>query len=171
MLAAVLAVMIAGATLVGACVLFLTDTPQRALQLAMTDAPAADVQVGVALGFPEDPDDPDVDERVAATARDASGAVAEASAMLVRPFGDLPTTETAWTSTVMRYLPPDGGPLRLGYLADLDDLDARGTLVVGPLAGPVGRGRAADVRGTGAQPRRRERDLARRRPRAAVAPS
>ncbi len=123
--------MVAGAGLVGACVLLMTASPQRALQLAMADAPAGDVQVGVALGFPEDPDDPDVDERVAATARDASGAVAEASDLLTSPFGDLPTTETVWTSTVMGYLPPDGGPLRLAYLAELDDLDSRGTIVSG----------------------------------------
>lgn len=130
-LAAVLAVMVAGAALVGACVLLSTASPQRALQLTMVRAPGDDVQVGVALGFPEEPDDQDVDDRVAATARDASGAVAEASALLTAPFGDLPTTETVWSSTVMQYLPPDGGPLRLGYLAELDDQDARGTLVSG----------------------------------------
>ena len=131
MLAAVLAVMIAGAALVGVCVLLTTAAPQRALQLTMVRAPGSDVQVGVALGFPDDPDDPGVNERVAATARDPSGAVAEASALLTGPFGDLPTTETVWTSTVMQYLPPDGGPLRLGYLAELDDRDARGTLASG----------------------------------------
>ncbi len=72
-----------------------------------------------------------MDERVAATARDATAAVADASALLAAPFGALPTRETVWTSTVMQYLPPDGGPLRLAYLAELDDLDARGTLVAG----------------------------------------
>lgn len=131
MLVAVLTVMIAGAALVGACVLLMTASPQRALQLAIVRTPVADVEVGVALGFPEDTDDPEVSERVAATARDASGAVAEASAMLVEPFGDLPTTTTTWISTVMRYLPPDGRPLSLAYLAELDDDDARGTLVAG----------------------------------------
>ncbi|MET0789041.1 MAG: FtsX-like permease family protein [Cellulomonas sp.] len=148
-LAAVLAVMVAGSALVGACVLLLTDSPQRALQLAMVRATGASVQVGVALGFPEDPDDPDVDERVSATARDASGAVAEASALVTGPFDGLPTTETAWTSTVMRYLPPDGGPLRLAYLAELDDLEARGTVAsgrwpaaAGEIALPVAAARA-----------------------------
>lgn len=131
MLVAVLTVMIAGASVVGTCVLLLTASPQRALQLAMVRTPVADVEVGVALGFPEDPDDPDVSERVAATARDASGAVAEAQAMLTAPFGDLPTTTTSWTSTVMRYLPPDEGPLRLAYLAELDDREVRGTLATG----------------------------------------
>ncbi|GIG20624.1 hypothetical protein Cch01nite_13480 [Cellulomonas chitinilytica] len=130
-LAAVLAVMVAGAALIGACVLLTTASPQRALQLAIVRAPAADVQVGVALGFPDDPDDPDVTERVAATARDASGAVADATALLTAPFGDLPATVTTWTSTVMRYLPPDAGPLRLAYLAELDDPDARGTVASG----------------------------------------
>ncbi|MEZ0448047.1 ABC transporter permease [Cellulomonas sp. ICMP 17802] len=130
-LAAVLAVMVAGSALVGACVLLLTASPQRALQLAVVHAPADDVGVGVALGFPEDPDDPDVDERVAATSRDASGAIAQASGLLRAPFGDLPTTQTTWLSTVMRYLPPDGGPLRLSYLAELDDREARGTIVSG----------------------------------------
>ncbi|WP_156374080.1 permease [Cellulomonas sp. Leaf334] len=130
-LVAVLTVMVAGASLVGTCVLLLTASPQRALQLAMVRAPVADVEVGVALGFPEEPDDPDVSERVATTARDASGAAAEAVAMLTDPFGDLPTTTTAWSSTVMRYLPADGRPLRLAYLAEPDDRDARGTLVGG----------------------------------------
>jgi hypothetical protein len=130
-LAAVLAVMVAGAALVGACVLLNTASPQRALQLTMVRAPGDDVQVAVALGFPEEPDDPDVDERVAATARDASGAVSQAADLLRAPFGDLPTTETVWTSTVMQYLPPNGGPLRLGYLAELDDREARGTLALG----------------------------------------
>ena len=67
-LAAVLAVMVAGSALVAVCVLLTTAAPQRALQLAMSDAPAADVQVAVALGFPEDVDDRDVDPLVAATA-------------------------------------------------------------------------------------------------------
>ncbi len=141
--------MIAGSALVGACVLLTTASPQRALQLAMVGAPRGDVGVDVALGFPQDPDDPDVNARVAATARDASEAVAKASALLTAPFGDLPTTETAWVSTVMRYLPPDGGPLRLAYLAELDDQDARGTLasgrwpaVAGEVAMPTSTARA-----------------------------
>lgn len=130
-LAAVLAVMVAGSALVGVCVLLTTAAPQRALELAMSDASPADVQVGVALGFPEDADDPDVDPLVAATARDASDAVATATGLLTAPFGDLPTTQTTWTSSVMQYLPADGGPVRLGYLAELDDPDARGTVVSG----------------------------------------
>ncbi|MBO9555153.1 FtsX-like permease family protein [Cellulomonas sp.] len=130
-LVAVLAVMVVGSALVGTCVLLTTAAPQRALQLTMVRAAQEDVAVGVALGFPEDPDDPDVGERVAATARDASDAVAQASSLLTAPFGDLPTTRTTWTSTVMRYLPPDGGPLRLAYLAELDDPDARGTVASG----------------------------------------
>src|SRR3954453_3691834 len=109
-LGAVMAVMVAGSALVGVCVLLTTSAPQRALQLAIVHAPAADVQVGVALGFPEDPDDPLVDKRVAATARDSTEAVAQATALLTEPFGHLPTTVTAWTSTVMQYLPGDGGP-------------------------------------------------------------
>ncbi|MDM7854988.1 FtsX-like permease family protein [Cellulomonas alba] len=130
-LAAVLAVMIAGSALVGACVLLTTASPQRALQLAMVHAPDPDVQVSVALGFPEDPNDSSIDARIAATARDASAAVAQASSMLTKPFGALPTTLTTWTSTVMEYLPDTGDALRLGYLAELDDRDARGTLTAG----------------------------------------
>ena len=47
MLAAVMAVMVAGSAVVGVCVLLMTSSPQRALQLAIVGAPAADVQVGV----------------------------------------------------------------------------------------------------------------------------
>lgn len=130
-LAAVLAVMVVGSALVGVCVLLTTAAPQRALQLALADAPAADVEVRAALGFPENPDDPDVDPLVAATAQDPSDAVAAATSLLTAPFGDLPTTRTIWTSSVLRYLPSDGGPVRLGYLAELDDPDARATLVTG----------------------------------------
>ncbi|MGW6129752.1 FtsX-like permease family protein [Cellulomonas sp. NPDC055163] len=140
-LAAVLVVMVAGSALVGVCVLLTTAAPQRALQLAMAAAPEPDVQVGVALGFPEEPDDPAVDSLVAATARDASEAVATASALLTEPFGDLPTAQTAWRSSVMRYLQADGGDVRLGYLAELDDPDARGTVVSGRW--PAGPGEVA----------------------------
>ncbi|WP_426593773.1 FtsX-like permease family protein [Cellulomonas sp. McL0617] len=140
-LAAVLAVMVAGSALVGACVLLVTASPQRALQLAIAGAPHADVQVGVALGFPEDPDDPTTDPRVAATAREPAAAVARAAALLTAPFGHLPTTTTTWTSTVMQYLPPDGGALRLSYLADLDDPDARATITSGRW--PVAAGEVA----------------------------
>ena len=131
LLAAVMAVMVAGSALVGVCVLLMTAAPQRALQLAIVQAPAADVRVGVALGFPENPDDPLVDKRVSATARDSTEAVAQASALLTAPFGNLPTTVTAWTTTVMQYLPADGGPLRLAYLADPGDAAAHGTILSG----------------------------------------
>src|SRR3954454_12592733 len=141
MLAAVLAVMVAGSALVGVCVLLTTTSPQRALQLAILHAPVADVQVGVALGFPEDPDDPAVDKRVQATARDATGAVAQASALLTGTFGHLPTTVTAWTSTVMQYLPQDGGPLRLAYFADPGNAAAHGTILSGRW--PVAAGEVA----------------------------
>ena len=141
MLAAVMAVMVAGSALVGVCVLLTTAASQRALQLAIVHAPAADVQVSVALGFPENPDDPAVDKRVAATARDATGAVAQASALLTGTFGHLPTTVTAWTTTIMQYLPEDGGPLRLAYLADLGDAAAHGTILSGRW--PVAAGEVA----------------------------
>ncbi|ROS24019.1 FtsX-like permease family protein [Cellulomonas sp. PhB150] len=130
-LAAVLAVMVAGAALVGVCVALTTAAPQRALQVAVVDASAADVQVGVALGFPDGTDDSEVDARVTATAQDPSAAVAQASALLTGTFGDLPTTVTTWSSTIMQYLPVTSGPLRLAYLADLDVPDARGTVVAG----------------------------------------
>jgi hypothetical protein len=141
MLAAVMAVMVAGSALVGVCLLLTTVSPQRALQLAIVHAPAADVQVGVALGFPDDPDDPAVDKRVAATARNASGAVAQASALLTGTFRRLPTTLTAWTSTIMQYLPKAGGPLRLAYLADPGSAAAHGTIVAGRW--PVAAGEVA----------------------------
>ncbi|MBD8058212.1 permease [Cellulomonas sp. JH27-2] len=129
-LAAVLAVMVAGSALVGVCVMLTTASPQRALQLAVVRAPAADVQVGVAIGFPDDPADT-VDELVATTARDPHEAVAQATSLLTGVFGLLPTTTTTWSSTVMEYLPSGGGGLRLGYLADLDDPATRATLVSG----------------------------------------
>ncbi len=141
MLAAVAAVMVAASALVGVCVLLTTITPPRALQLAIVHAPAADVQVGVALGFPENPDDPGVDERVATTARDATGAVAQASELLTGTFGQIPTTVTAWTSTIMQYLPVDGRPLRLAYLADPGDAAAHGSILAGRW--PVSAGEVA----------------------------
>ena len=141
MLAAVAGVMIAASALVGVCVLLTTVTPPRALQLAIVHAPAADVQVGVALGFPENPDDPAVDPRVAATARDATSAVAQASDLLTGTFGQIPTSVTAWTSTIMQYLPTDGRPLRLAYLADPGDAAAHGSILSGRW--PVSAGEVA----------------------------
>jgi hypothetical protein len=141
MLAAVMAVMVAASALVGVCVLLMSVAPPRALQLAIVHAPAPDVEVGVALGFPEHPDDPGVDKRVAATARHPAGAVTQASTLLTGTFGHVPTTVSAWTSTVMQYLPADGRPLRLAYLADLGDASAHGTLLSGRW--PVAAGEVA----------------------------
>ncbi|RHA38813.1 FtsX-like permease family protein [Cellulomonas rhizosphaerae] len=140
-LAAVLAVMVAGSALVGVCVLLTTASPQRALQLAIVHSPDADVQVGVAIGFPDGTDDTDVDARVTATAADPSAVVAQASSLLTGTFGDLPTTLTTWSSTIMQYLPSGGGSLRLAYLADLGVPDERGNLVDGRW--PTARGEVA----------------------------
>lgn len=130
-LAAVLAAMVVGSALVGVCVALTTAAPQRALQLAIVRAPDADVQVGVAIGFPDGTDDSEVDARVTATAQDPSAAVAQASSLLTGPFKQLPTTLSTWSSTIMQYLPTGSAPLRLAYLADLGLPDARATVVAG----------------------------------------
>ncbi|WP_433317262.1 permease [Micromonospora sp. CA-269861] len=121
LLAALLAVVTIGATLLGTCTLLITRTAERALEVAMARAAPAAVDVTVYTGTVEGPDTPSV-------AADTRTAVASALA----PF---PVTTTARASTVLRALPPT---LTKGttvpaqaYLSGLDDLPTRGELVTG----------------------------------------
>ncbi|MCZ7375993.1 FtsX-like permease family protein [Micromonospora sp. WMMC250] len=121
LLAALLGVVTIGATLLGTCTLLVTRTAERALEVAMTRAAPAAVDVTVYTGAVEGPNVPSV-------AADTRTAVASTLA----PF---PVTTTARASTVLRALPPTLAPgTTVGaqaYLSGLDDLPTRAELVTG----------------------------------------
>ncbi|WP_406058663.1 permease [Micromonospora sp. NBC_00860] len=121
LLAALLGVVTIGATVLGTCTLLVTRTAERALEVAMSRAAPAAVDVTVYTGAVEGQHTPSV-------AADTRTVVASA----LTPF---PATTTARASTVLRALPPG---LAKGttvpaqaYLSGLDDLPTRGELVTG----------------------------------------
>ncbi|MFG1843615.1 permease [Micromonospora sp. NPDC049175] len=121
LLAALLGVVTIGATLLGTCTLLITRTAERALEVAVTRAAPAAVDVTVYTGAIEGPD-------TSSVATDTRTVVASALA----PF---PVTTTARASTVLRALPPTlAKGTSVGaqaYLSGLDDLPTRAELLTG----------------------------------------
>ena len=177
-LAALLAVVLGGATLLGTCALLVTHTAERAVEVAAGRAGPDEVDVTAYIGTVQGADA----RSVATDTRDLVTAA-------LAPFA---ATTTARASTLMRALArPDqpGGSSALGYLSGVDDLPARAALTAGRW--PRGRGRgpaeAVVLESTarqlglvpggrirlsaepGAQPRVRRRRVDRRRHRAPAA--
>ncbi|MGC4812590.1 permease [Micromonospora sp. DT228] len=121
LLAALLGVVTIGATLLGTCTLLITRTAERALEVAVTRAAPAAVDVTVYTGAIEGPD-------TSSVATDTRTVVASALA----PFS---VTTTARASTVLRALPPTlakGTSVEAqAYLSGLDDLPTRAELLTG----------------------------------------
>ena len=123
LLAAVLAVVLVGTTLLGTCTLLLTTAQDRAQQAALRSTPAEQLSAEVRLTDLGD---------------DPAGATSAAAAVLQEALSPLPATTSTWATSSVRDLPPDAaGDRRLGYLADLDDLPAVAGLASGrwPAAG------------------------------------
>jgi predicted lysophospholipase L1 biosynthesis ABC-type transport system permease subunit len=144
LLAAVLAVVVAGTVVLGTCVLLLTTGADRGRQAHLRQVPAGDLTAEVVIG--EVP-------------VDAAGAVGAAAGVLTDALAPLPARIDTWTSSSVRDLGtgPDGRP-RLGYLAGISDLPERASLVSGRWpAAPAGPGpleavlpaRAAELLGVG----------------------
>jgi len=117
LLAAVLAVVVAGTVLLGTCALLLTTGADQARQAHLQDTPAADLAAGVLIG------------RVPPDALRATEAAEGVLADALAPF---PAPVTTWTTSTMRDLgeEPDGRP-RLGYLAGISDLPEQARLLTG----------------------------------------
>ncbi|HEY3438092.1 MAG TPA: hypothetical protein VGK35_10435, partial [Actinotalea sp.] len=121
LLGAVLAVVVAGATLLGLCALLLTTAQDRTLAAHLGAAAPQDVEVSVLLGVPD------------GTRSDAAtGAVDQASERLlgaVRPFA---SAASVGLISALQFLPPaDQEPLRRAYLEDADELIRHSSLVDG----------------------------------------
>lgn len=124
LLAAVLAVVTIGATLLGVCALLVTATQQRALDAELARAGPAAVDVTAFVG---------------GVRAGAGGAVAAAAREVVTgAVAPLPATTSTRASSALRTLGPQReGARRLAYLAGVDGLPGRGRLVAGrwPVAG------------------------------------
>ncbi|GAA3265240.1 permease [Dactylosporangium vinaceum] len=139
LLAALLGVAAVGATLLGVCTLLLTDTGQRALEVAAGRAEPADVEVTAYM----------------ATIRggDARAVAADTRALLTSTLAPVPAATSGRASSVMRTLPtamagPSVGPSpapAVGYLSAVEDLTGGAELTAGrwprgasaPGAGPL----------------------------------
>ena len=124
LLAAVLAVVTIGATLLGVCALLVTATQQRALNAELARAGPAAVDVTAFMG---------------GVRAGAGGPVAAAArAVVTGAVAPLPATTSTRASAALRTLGPQReGARRLAYLAAVDGLPGRGRLVAGrwPVAG------------------------------------
>jgi hypothetical protein len=113
LLAALLAVLTVGATLLGACALLVTRTSERAVEVAATRADADDVAV------------------TAYTVTIAPGAArsvaADTRAVLTSAIAPFASTTTTRASSVMRALPGD----REAYMSGVEGLASRATLIAG----------------------------------------
>ncbi|WP_149202191.1 FtsX-like permease family protein [Actinotalea subterranea] len=138
LLAAVLAVVVAGTTLLGTCVLLLTTAQDRALEQAIARAGPAevDVTVGLRLAVPDAGDGaPDASDPPAV---DAAQVVADATALVEDAFAPAPSSTSVWLASALQYLPATAADtLRLGYLLDAPGLEAAATLAAGRWPAPT----------------------------------
>jgi hypothetical protein len=118
LLAAVLAVVSIGATLLGVCALLVTRTADRALEVAAARAVATDTAVTAYA--------------VAVPRRDVAPVEADTRAVLREAAAPFTVTVTGRMSSVMRSLPGRGGGApAVAYLSGIDDLTDRATLLEG----------------------------------------
>jgi hypothetical protein len=118
LLAAVLAVVTVGATLLGVCALLLTTSQQRALEQGMARASAKDVDLTTYASGVKGAD-------AEAVTRDARSVLAE----VLAPLG---SSSSIRASSAMRRLgPPVSGPRHLAYFSGVDDLTAKARLSSG----------------------------------------
>ena len=129
LLAAVLAVLVAGSTLVGLCTLLLTTAREDALVAALRAAPAEDLRLTVALRVTPREGEP----ALGTDPRDPQGPVAVASEAAANMLAPLGSSVSTWlTSPMLPVLTPDGaavGPDPVGaaggpqgYLLAADDV-------------------------------------------------
>jgi len=130
LLAAVLAVVVAGCAVLGACTLLLTDGRTAAQHAALLRTPADELGTEVVLS--------DVVADPGGTVGDVVGV---AAGELGRALAPLAASTSTWVTSTVRDLPADAaGDRRLGWLGSVDDLADRAELVsgrwpVGPAAG------------------------------------
>ncbi|GAA4157406.1 hypothetical protein GCM10022251_30880 [Phytohabitans flavus] len=120
LLAALLAIVTIGATLLGTCALLVTRTATQALEVVAARADADDVKATAYT--------------VAVRSSDGRSVAADTRDVLTSALAPFPTTTTTRASSVMRSLPigPEvGGMPAETYLSGLDDLPARALLAAG----------------------------------------
>lgn len=135
LLAAVLAVLVAGATLVGLCALLLTSARDAAVLAAVRAAPEPDVRLSVAFRVTADGPPTAADPAAGTDPADPAGPVAVASAAAEERLAPLGSSSTsAWlTSPVLPVTTGEAGgdPAGQAYLLAADDVAAHARLVEG----------------------------------------
>jgi hypothetical protein len=124
LLAAVLAVVVIGASLLGVCTLLLTGSQERALDTGVRRAEPDAVDATAYVG--------------GETGTIAPGVVADTRAELTRAYAPLPATSSVQATSAVRSLAGHSpGAPRVGYLSGFDDLPSWSRLTAGrwPAAG------------------------------------
>ncbi|GAA1268499.1 hypothetical protein GCM10009677_21250 [Sphaerisporangium rubeum] len=124
LLAALLAVVMVGPTLLGTCALLVTSTAERALETAASRASAADTAVTAYIVTVRGPD-------ARSVAEDTRGLLTSA----LTPFT---TTTATRASSLLRSIPGTGrdGPADVTYLSGMDGLKSRARLTAGRWPSP-----------------------------------
>ncbi|WP_308250400.1 FtsX-like permease family protein [Sphaerisporangium fuscum] len=121
LLAALLAVVMVGPTLLGACALLITRTAEQALEAAMSRAGTADVDVTAYA--------------VTVRGRDARSVAGDTRGVLTSALAPFAATTAARASSVMRTMPPTGaageGVPAEAYLSGVEGLPARAQMISG----------------------------------------
>ncbi len=118
LLAAVLAVVTVGATLLGVCALLLTTSQQRALERGMARTKAENVDLTAYASGVKGPD--------------AQGVTRDTREVLAKVLAPLGSSDSTRASSAMRRLgPPVTGPRHLAYFSGVDDLTAKARLSSG----------------------------------------
>ncbi|QTE30969.1 FtsX-like permease family protein [Pengzhenrongella sicca] len=144
LLAAVLAIVVAGTALLGTCALLLTTAQDQVLATAMRTAAPDDVKVTAAVHVTPAGVDGGPDSAQVVT--DTVGTVVAA----LRPFA---STTSTWASSEMLFLPTQNGVRRYGYLEDGDGLEESSRVIDGrwPAPAPAGQPLEVAVLGSTAQ--------------------
>lgn len=158
LLLGVLAVLVAGGTLVGTCALLLTAGRERAVEAAAERADgvegsgSADL-VTLTVVFADDTSSTTATEPAPAGA-EAAELLDRAVALGTQALAPFPVTTSAWVATTHFYLP--GDDVRQAYLLDADTAEQGATLVAGRwpavAADAAGAGAGADALGSRERP-------------------
>ena len=120
LLAALLAVVTIGATVLGVCVLLVTQSSERALEVAASRASPADVEVTAYTGT--------------VAGRDARSVAADSRQILASSLAPFSATTTGRAVSEMRLLPEAAGApdaTAVAYLAGMEDLASHADLTAG----------------------------------------
>lgn len=137
LLVAVLAVVVAGSTLVGTCTLLLTTAQQETLTAVVRGTADEDLAATASLT---------VTEPTSGDAADVAAVLDDTSAVVSAALEPFPSTTSTWLTSAMQHLPAqEGASPRLAYLLDAEGLPDHAALDSGRWPAPGASGSPHEV--------------------------